>query len=118
MAKRTVKGATTLSVGAPAEVDNLLEALSHASETGAVHEGEMLYAIERLVVSPTTGVFEPGQVDEDTTIERGQVIGTVGNTEVRSAFAGRLQGLLALAGERVTTSQPLAWLRTGSVGSP
>jgi [acyl-carrier-protein] S-malonyltransferase len=118
MAKRTVKGSTTLSVGTPAEVDNLLEALSHASETGAVHEGEMLYAVERLVVSPTNGVFEPGEVDDDIAIERGQVIGTVGSTEVRSAFAGRLQGLLALAGERVTTSQPLAWLRTTTVGTP
>jgi [acyl-carrier-protein] S-malonyltransferase len=118
MAKRTLKGATTLSVGTPAEVDNLLEALSHASETGAVHEGEMLYAIERLVVSPTSGVFEPDEIDPDTSIERGQVIGTVGTTEVRSAFAGRLQGLLALAGERVTTSQPLAWLRASSVGAP
>ena len=118
MAKRTLKGATTLSIGTPAEVDNLLEALSHASETGAVHEGEMLYAIERLVVSPTSGVFEPDEIDPDTSIERGQVIGTVGTTEVRSAFAGRLQGLLALAGERVTTSQPLAWLRASSVGAP
>jgi len=118
MAKRTLKGATTLSVGTPAEVDNLLEALSHASETGAVHEGEMLYAIERLVVSPASGVFEPSDFDPDASIERGQVIGTVGATEVRSAFAGRIQGLLALAGERVTTSQPLAWLRASSVGAP
>ncbi len=118
MAKRTVKGATTLSVSTPAEVDNLLEALSHASETGAVHEGEMLYAVERLVVSPVSGVFAPGELDDHSPIERGQVIGTVGNTEVRSAFAGTLQGLLALAGERVTTSQPLAWLRASSVGVP
>ena len=59
MAKRTVKGSTTLSVSSPPEVDNLLEALSHASESGGVHEGEMLYAVERLVVSPTTGTFEP-----------------------------------------------------------
>ncbi len=118
MAKRTIKGSTTLSVGTPAEVDNLLEALSHASETGGVHEGEMLYAVERLVVSPVSGVFEPeAELDTDSPILRGQVIGRVGNTEVRSAFAGRLQGLLALAGERVTTSQPLAWLRTATVGS-
>jgi [acyl-carrier-protein] S-malonyltransferase len=118
MAKRTVKGATALSVATPAEVDNLLEALSHASETGAVHEGEMLYAIERLVVSPATGVFEPrcdlGEGDE---VVRGQIVGTVGGNEVRSAFAGSLQGMLALAGERVTTSQPLAWLRTSTVGT-
>lgn len=118
MAKRTLKGATTLSVGTPDEVDNLLEALSNASESGAVHEGEMLYAIERLVVSPVSGVFEPGhELEIDSPIERGQVIGRVGGTEVRSAFAGQLQGLLALAGERVTTSQPLAWLRATTVGA-
>jgi [acyl-carrier-protein] S-malonyltransferase len=119
MAKRTIKGSTSLSVSTPAEVDNLLEALSHASETGGVHEGEMLYAVERLVVSPATGVFQPGTgLGEGTEVERGQVVGTVGGSEVRSAFAGSLQGLLALAGERVTTSQPLAWLRTATVGTP
>ena len=103
MAKRTAKGATALSVSTPAEVDNLLEALSQASDSGGVLEGELLYAVERLVVSPTTGVFEPfDQLDDQAPIERGQVIGTVGGTEVKSAFAGSLQGLLALAGERVT----------------
>jgi [acyl-carrier-protein] S-malonyltransferase len=117
MAKRTAKGATALSVSTPAEVDNLLEALSQASDSGAVHEGEHLYAVERLVVSPTTGVFQPDdELRTEAPIERGQVIGTVGATEVRSTFAGSLQGLLALAGERVTTSQPLAWLRTNTVG--
>jgi len=118
MAKRTVKGATALSVSTPAEVDNLLEALSHASESGGVHEGEMLYAVERLVVSPASGVFLPqADLGEGDPVERGQVVGTVGGSEVRSAFAGSLQGLLALDGERVTTSQPLAWLRTGTVGT-
>jgi [acyl-carrier-protein] S-malonyltransferase len=118
MAKRTVTGATTLGISTPSEVDNLLEALSHASDTGAVHEGETLYAIERLVVSPSTGVFKPRiGLSEGNHVARGEVVGTVGNTEVRSAFAGLLQGLLALTGERVTTSQPLAWLRTDSVGA-
>jgi len=117
MAKRTVKGSTTLSVNTPGDVDNLLEALSQGSETGAALEGEMLYAVERLVVSPASGVFTPtGGLNEQAPIERGQIIGTVGAAEVKSAFAGSLQGLLALAGERVTTSQPLAWLRTGAVG--
>ena len=119
MAKRTIKGATTISVGTPAEVDNLLDALSNASESGGVHEGEMLYAVERLVVSPSTGVFAPDPaIDREASIERGQVIGRVGETDVRSPFAGSLQGLLALTGERVTTSQPLAWLRATTVGAP
>lgn len=125
MAKRTLKGSTNLGVSTPAEVDNLLEALSHASDSGGVVEGELLYAVERLVVSPATGVFEPtvglapaeASNEDEVPIERGQVIGRVGATEVKSAFAGTLQGLLALAGERVTTSQPLAWLRTSTVGA-
>ncbi|MGI9599419.1 MAG: ACP S-malonyltransferase, partial [Acidimicrobiales bacterium] len=119
LVKRTLKGATRLGVNSPAEVDGLLENLSHASETGAVAEGELLYAIERLIVSPATGVFEPkSDLDIGNPIDRGQLVGSVGSTEVRSAFAGSLQGLLALAGERVTTSQPLAWLRAGTVGIP
>jgi hypothetical protein len=39
------------------------------------------------------------------------VVGTVGQTEVRSPFAGDVQGMLAFAGERVMASQPIAWLR-------
>ena len=119
LVKRTLKGATRLGVSSPAEVDGLLESLSHASETGAVAEGELLYAIERLVVSPATGVFEPRPgLDIGHPVDRGELLGSVGATEVRSAFDGSLQGLLALAGERVTTSQPLAWLRAGTVGIP
>ena len=119
MVKRTLSGATRLGVNSPAEVDGLLENLSHASETGAVADGELLYAIERLIVSPTTGVFEPtADLEIGNSIDRGQLVGSVGTTEVRSAFAGSLQGLLAMTGERVTTSQPLAWLRAGTVGIP
>ena len=119
LVKRTLKGAARLGVSTPAEVDGLLESLSHASETGAVADGELLYAIERLIVSPVSGVFEPtDDLDIGRDIGRGELIGTVGDTPVRSAFDGSLQGLLALAGERVTTSQPLAWLRAASVGVP
>ncbi len=112
MAKRTIKAATNISVSTPGDVDKLLDALSHGSETGGVVEGEVLSAVERLVVSPANGVFEPApSVAKDQTIDRGDLIGTVGNHDVRSAFSGRLQGLLAMSGERVTTSQPIAWLR-------
>ena len=119
LVKRTVKGTTALSVNTPADVNALLDSLSGTAERGGVAEGERLYAVERLIVSPVTGVFEP--VDGLATgqpIERGQTVGTVGSVQVRSAFEGSLQGLLALAGERVNTSQPLAWLRSGSLGSP
>ena len=119
MVKRTIKGATNLGINAPADVDTLLEDLSHASESGGVAEGELLYAVERLIVSPTTGTFEPAAgLSVGDRIGRGEQIGSVGEVDVRSAFEGSLQGLLALAGERVTTSQPLAWLRAASVGMP
>jgi pyruvate/2-oxoglutarate dehydrogenase complex dihydrolipoamide acyltransferase (E2) component len=44
-------------------------------------------------------------------IEVGVLLGLVGTTEVRSAFSGTLEGVLVLAGERVTGGQPIAWLR-------
>lgn len=118
LVKRTLKGATKISVATPGDVDALLDNLSHASESGAVADGELLYAIERLIVSPATGVFEPlAELENGAPVERGQMVGTVGASEVRSPFAGSLQGLLALAGERVNTSQPLAWLRASTVGN-
>ncbi len=119
LVKRTIKGATALGVNSPADVDTLLEDLSQASSSGGVAEGERLFAHERLIVSPANGVFEPSsalQLGEE--IERGQFVGSVGETDVRSPFAGDLQGLLALTGERVTLSQPLAWLRAASIGLP
>lgn len=119
MVKRTIKGSTSLGINSPADVDTLLEDLSHASESGGVAEGELLYAVERLIVSPSSGTFEPADdLSVGDPIDRGQTIGSVGGSAVRSAFEGSLQGLLALAGERVTTSQPLAWLRAANVGMP
>ena len=68
---------------------------------------------ERLVVSPGAGVFTPlSGLDGGTTIEAGQLIGRVGSLDVRSPFAGQLMGYLAVDTERVTSSQPIAWLRT------
>jgi [acyl-carrier-protein] S-malonyltransferase len=40
------------------------------------------------------------------------VLGHIGETEVRSAFAGILQSYIAVNGERITLRQPIAWLRT------
>ena len=45
-----------------------------------------------------------------TPVEVGTLLGTVGGCEVRSPFAGRLEGALARAGERVQTGQPIVWL--------
>ena len=65
------------------------------------------------MVSPGAGVFTPAESTEaGTRVSAGDVLGTVGNTEVRSPFTGELMGVLAVEGERVTSSQPIAWLRT------
>lgn len=113
MAKRTISGSTNISISSPGHVDQLLEQLSGAVGPGPAQDGEHLYAAERLVVSPATGVFTAiAGLAGKTTVARGQLVGTVGSVEVRSPFEGALQGVLAVDGERVTTSQPIAWLRT------
>lgn len=113
MAKRTVQGVATISVSVPDDLDQLLATLAIPSAAGAgVHEGEHLFSTERLVVSPAAGVFSPADdAGNGTTVEPGSVLGTVGDHEVRSPFAGVVMGMLAVDGERVTASQPIAWLR-------
>ena len=114
LAKRTVKAARRLSVTTPDDLDGLLETLSGQHTTDAAsHEGEHLFATERLVVSPGAGIFNPcDECAADAPIEVGGLLGTVGGMEVRSPFAGEIKGVLAFDGERVTSSQPIAWLRT------
>ncbi len=114
MAKRTVENARTISVATPEELDKLIEWVNASSPVGAAQlEGEHLFAVERLVVSPAAGVFSPdATVGIDSTIGVGRVIGHVGDTEVRSPFAGVIQNFIAVEGERVTTHQPIAWLRS------
>jgi len=114
MAKRTVDNARTISVSTPEELDKLIEWVGASSPTGPAQiEGEHLFAVERLVVSPSAGVFSPSEsVAIGSTITVGTVIGTIGDVEVRSPFAGVIQNFIAVQGERVTTHQPIAWLRT------
>jgi [acyl-carrier-protein] S-malonyltransferase len=114
MAKRSVPGARTLSVATPNDLDALLETLSGSAPVhSTVHEGEHLFATERLVVSPAAGLFTPVEgLESGVSIEPGAVVGRVGEHEVRSPFRGALMGLIAVNGERVTARQPIAWLRT------
>ncbi|MFM8388627.1 MAG: ACP S-malonyltransferase, partial [Actinomycetota bacterium] len=114
MAKRTVDGARTISVATPDELDKLIDWVNKAAPAGpAPLEGEHLFATERLVVSPCAGVFSPDTLHPaGTLINVGDLLGRVGDTEVRSAFAGILQSYIAVDGERVTHRQPIAWLRT------
>lgn len=114
MAKRTIESARTISVATPEELDKLIEWVNAGVTTTPLQvEGEHLFAVERLVVSPSAGVFTPiGGISEGATINVGTILGTVGDAEVRSPFAGILQAYIAVEGERITPRQPIAWLRT------
>lgn len=114
MAKRTVDTARTISVATPEELDKLIEWVAASSPVAnAQIEGEHLFAVERLVVSPAAGVFAPvPNIGVGTVIDVGLVIGHIGDIEVRTPFAGVIQNYIAVDGERVTTHQPIAWLRT------
>jgi [acyl-carrier-protein] S-malonyltransferase len=112
MAKRIAPEARTIAISTPDDIDSLLGALGGQLPTpAALPEGEHLSTSERLVVSPAAGVFQPGDITAGASVAVGALVGTVGEAEVRTPFAGHLQGLLAFAGERVMPSQPIAWLR-------
>lgn len=114
LVKRTVKTGNRINIATPADLDGLLEQLAGKPQRDAgVLEGEHLFATERLIVSPATGVFALGPgIEPGMTISVGEILGTVGSQEVVSAFAGEVMGVLALEGERVGSRQPIAWLRT------
>ena len=114
MAKRTINTARTLSISTPDELDNLIEWIGESAKpTPTLHEGEHLFAVERLVVSPSAGVFVPRKsLTDGVRINVGDVLGMVGDHEVRSLFDGVLQNFISVEGERVTAHQPIAWLRT------
>ena len=114
MAKRTLEGARTISVATPDELDKFIEWVNNAAPTGLQqHEGEHLFAVERLVVSPASGVFTPiATIQAGDRISIGQCLGSIGDTPVVSVFEGILQSFIAVEGERVTLRQPIAWLRT------
>ncbi|MFW2333008.1 ACP S-malonyltransferase [Ilumatobacter sp.] len=113
MAKRSVDGARTISVATPDDLDKLLTWI--AGETAAPApemEGEHLFVAERVVVSPAAGIFSPAPIEPGAVIQVGTVLGQVGEHEVRSPFQGALQNYIAVDTERVTSRQPIAWLRT------
>ncbi len=113
MAKRTTDG-RTISIATPDDLDKLLEWVgAGATSLTSQLEGEHLFAVERLVVSPGAGIFTPdSSIGEGATIEVGTVIGHIGDTEVRSSFSGQFQSYIAVDTERVTLRQPIAWLRS------
>lgn len=114
MVKRTIDGARVISVSTPDELDSLLEWVSQvAPPKTAVHDGEHLFVVERLVVSSAAGIFsQRTDLADGSRIEVGTVLGRVGDIEVRSPFAGILQSFIAHEGERLAMREPVAWLRT------
>jgi len=131
LARRVLPGdAVAVSVSTPDDLDRLIEMLAgHSPAVQAAAEartGERFHIFERLVLSPAAGLFEPDPsvtslipgagrgTRQPVTVEVGGLIGLVGSTEVRSAFEGSLEGVLVLPGERVTTGQPVAWLRAAA----
>ncbi|CAN5825757.1 ACP S-malonyltransferase [soil metagenome] len=114
MTKRTVSEPRTISVQNPEDLDKLIEWLKPTSvDTSMLKvEGEHLFAVERMIVSPAAGVFSRAEgIDDNARIDVGAVLGHVGGQEVRSPFAGMLQNYIAVQGERLAPRQPVAWLR-------
>jgi len=136
LAKRVAPDLVALSVAVPDDLDKLMDAVAAstteaAREDAAHHVGEHLYMSERVVVSPSSGIFAPeaslaapgagllpGTLDSGahSTIDVGDLVGRVGVAEVRTPFRGEVVRWLAAGGERVQQGQPLLWLRVSAAG--
>lgn len=109
--KRTLPGIPVVGVAEPADVDRLMAQLAEPAAP-AGPEGEHLSTTERVVVAPAAGVFTPTDgITPGAVIAPGQLLGTVGDAEVRSPWEGTLMRFLAHPGERLAPSQPVAWVR-------
>ena len=139
LAKRVLTGDDTrqFSVATPDELERLIESLAPPAQPAVPPPvGERYVMTERLVVAPATGPFTPApdclaavpslaNSDRDASdplpvipIRVGDLVGWAGAAEIRSAFAGTLEGILVLPGERVVAGQPVAWLRAASEDAP
>ena len=143
MVRRTIPDVKGVAVSVPADLDKLMDTVAGTDEWTAsapAHQGEHLYTSERVIVSPSAGVFEPdvelaalettalaaataapgsgANVDPGSHLAVGDRVGTVGMaTEVRTPFEGILVRWLAVRGERVVEGQPVAWIRTAGNSS-
>ena len=130
LAKRSLPEIQSLAVSKPGDLDTLMDQIGSAGTwraEPALHQGEHLYMSERVVVSPSSGIFSPeaslqapgtgllpgtgDDSEQSSAVEVGDLVGRVGVSEVRTPFAGQVIRWLAADGERVQEGQPLAWLR-------
>lgn len=112
LAKRIVPDIRAVSIAAPDDIDHLLELLNGAAPVPRrMTEGEHLSLTVRMVVSPAAGIYQPVETATNGSgVNVGGILGHIGEVEVRSPFGGVISGMLAVAGERVTSGQPIAWL--------
>jgi [acyl-carrier-protein] S-malonyltransferase len=135
LARRSTPEIRSLSVAKPDDLDRLIDAVTPHPMLGddpQVHHGEHLYTRERVVVSPSAGIFTPestvsapgtgllpgtvappvdGATATESFVDVGALVGRVGVNEVRTPFAGQVIRWLSVSGERVQEGQPLVWLR-------
>ncbi len=115
LTKRAEPNTQRLNINEPSDLDQLLDLIAPTSSTdgtGVRHEGEHLFSTDRLVVSPTAGLFRPvSNLEVGQKVSNGEILGHVGTVEIHSPFSGELMGWIAIAEERLTASQPVAWLR-------
>lgn len=136
LVRRVLPDVRAVSVATPADLDTVVDAASGSDSWHAyalAHQGERLSGSDRVVVSPVAGVFQPhpalaslpgpgalasasaeaGAGGSWGDIGVGDLVGTVGSSEVRTPFAGAVVGFLVHPGERVVGGQPVLWLRAG-----
>jgi len=115
LTKRAEPNTQRLNINEPSDLDQLLDLIAPTSPTdgsGVRHEGEHLFSTDRLVVSPTAGLFRPvSNLEIGQKVSNGELLGYVGAVEIHSPFSGELMGWIAVTEERLTASQPVAWLR-------
>ena len=115
LTKRVEPNTQRLNINEPSDLDQLLDLIAPTSSTDGSrvsHEGEHLFSTDRLVVSPSAGMFKPvSNLEIGEKVSNGQLLGHVGTVEIHSPFSGELMGWIAVTEERLTASQPVAWLR-------
>jgi len=115
LTKRVEPNTQRLNINEPSDLDQLLDLIAPTSSTDrsrVSHEGEHLFSTDRLVVSPSAGMFKPvSNLEIGEKVSNGQLLGHVGTVEIHSPFSGELMGWIAVTEERLTASQPVAWLR-------